>query len=90
MNEVMVRLLDDARHNPALRQALLDTRSAEDPMDAFCTCATENGYPLTVGELFEMGEQMLDDIFCACNGRAEEPIAEWADAYEMFFAGLRG
>lgn len=90
MNETMARLLDDARHDAALRQALLATRSAADPMDAFCICATEHGYPVTVGELFEMGEQFTDDIFCSCNGRAEEPIAEWSDAYETFFAGLTG
>ena len=90
MNETMSRLLDEARHNPALRDALLKTREAEDPMDAFCKGATENGYPLTVGEVFEAGEQFIDDVFCSCNGRAEEPIAEWADAYETFFAALVG
>ena len=88
MNETMSRLLDAARQDPALKQELLETRSAEDPTDAFCNCATAHGYPVTVGELFEMGEQFVDDIFCSCNGRAEEPIAEWSDAYETFFAAL--
>ena len=88
MNETLSRLLDDARKDNALKEALLATRKAEDPMDAFCICATAHGYPVTVGELFEMGEQFTDDIFCSCNGRAEEPIAEWSDAYETFFAAL--
>lgn len=88
MNEVLARLLDDARKDAALKRALLQTRAAPDPTAAFCDCATAHGYPVTVGELFEMGEQFTDDIFCSCNGRAEEPIAEWADAYETFFAAL--
>ena len=88
MNETLARLLDDARLNPALKAELLASRSAADPMDAFCSSATAHGYPITVGELFELGEQFTDDIFCSCNGRAEEPIAEWSYAYESFLAAL--
>ncbi|MCH4239934.1 MAG: hypothetical protein LKF71_06695 [Oscillospiraceae bacterium] len=87
-DKMLSELLDAARKNHVLKQELLQTRTAKDPMDAFCFCAQRNGFPITVGELFEAGEQFTDDIFCSCNGRAEEPIAEWSDAYESFLAAL--
>ena len=55
MNEKLVKILTEARHNPDLKQKLIDTKSAKDPMQAFCEVATEAGYPMTVGELFQIG-----------------------------------
>lgn len=49
MNEKLVKILTEARHNPNLKQKLIDTKSAKDPMQAFCEVATEAGYPMTVG-----------------------------------------
>lgn len=52
MNEKLVQILKEARHDPKLKQKLIDTKSAKDPMQAFCEVATEAGYEMTVGELF--------------------------------------
>ena len=46
MNEKLVKILTEARHNPNLKQKLIDTKSAKDPMQAFCEVATEAGYPI--------------------------------------------
>ena len=51
-NDILRELLTAARHQESLKQALLATQQADDPMDAFCKIATEKGYPITVGELF--------------------------------------
>ena len=55
MNEKLAQILKEARHNPDLKQKLIETKSAKDPMAAFCEVATEAGYEMTVGELFEIG-----------------------------------
>ena len=57
MNEKLVQILKEARHDPKLKQKLIDTKSAKDPMQAFCEVATEAGYEMTVGELFQIGEE---------------------------------
>ena len=46
MNEKLVQILKEARHDPKLKQKLIDTKSAKDPMQAFCEVATEAGYNL--------------------------------------------
>ena len=52
MNEKLFQLLEKAKQNETLRQMLLDTRNAKDPVLAFCELATEQGFAITVGELF--------------------------------------
>ena len=41
MDEILCRLLEDALHHPELKQKLLQTEQADDPMDAFCQLATQ-------------------------------------------------
>ncbi len=57
MNETLSNLLVAALHDASIKSALLATRNAADPAAAFCECATSLGYPMTVGELFTMGEE---------------------------------
>ena len=89
MNEKLVKILTEARHNPNLKQKLIDTKSAKDPMQAFCEVATEAGYPMTVGELFQIGEEYAANLLKCCNGGAVYPIDDWGDWYEDFFAALK-
>lgn len=53
MNEKLFQLLEKAKQNETLRQMLLDTRNAKDPVLAFCELATEQGFAITVGELLQ-------------------------------------
>ena len=87
-NDILRKLLAAARHQEPLKEALLATQKAGDPMDAFCKVATENGYPITAGELFSMDQQWCDDILNSTNGVAIYPIEYWDDTYENFMTAL--
>ncbi|MDD6396174.1 MAG: hypothetical protein PUB37_08380 [Firmicutes bacterium] len=88
MNEILGKLLKAAMHDDSLRRALINTRSAHDPAAAFCQCACEMGYPITVGELFSMGQEFNDTMLRSVNGGGVEGPDGWDDAYDMFFAAL--
>ena len=82
MNETLSRLLDAARENEPLRQALLASEQAADPMSDFCSTAT-------AAELFAMGQEYTDNLLKSVNGGAEYPMEGWEDTYELFLAALR-
>ena len=86
--ESLARLSAIARRDEALRKRLLDTRAEPDPMRAFCALATAVVCPLTVGELFALGQEYTDNLLKSTNGGATYPIDDWDDAYSQFFAGL--
>lgn len=88
MNKKLFQLLEKAKQNETLRQMLLDTRNAKDPVLAFCELATEQGFAITVGELFAEGEEYFSNLLKSCNGGATYPREGWDDSYEMFFASL--
>lgn len=83
------QLLDAALHNPQLRCALLDTQNQKDPMDAFCHIAVQAGYPITVGELFAVGQEYSDNQCKSTNGGNPNPYDGLDDAYESFLASLQ-
>ena len=88
MNETLNRLLMAALHDDSIKAALIATKSAADPSAAFCECATSLGYPVTVGELFTMGEEFNAAMLRSVNGGGVEGPDGWDDAYGMFFAAL--
>ena len=89
MNETLARLLDAAREDGLLREELLASEKANDPMSAFCKAAQEAGFPVTVGELFAMGQEYTDNLLKSVNGGAEYPMEGWEDTYELFLAALK-
>ncbi len=89
MNETLSQLLDAARADEELKQALLASEQAEDPMAAFCRTAAEAGYSVTVGELFAMGQEYADNLLKSVNGGAEYPMEGWEDTYGLFLAALK-
>lgn len=82
------QLLDAALHNPQLRSALLDTQNQKDPMDAFCRIAVQAGYPITVGELFAVGQEYSDNQCKSTNGGNPSPYKYFDDTYENFLNSL--
>ncbi len=88
MNDSLDRLLKLALERPQLKKELLATQTADDPLDAFCKIATENGCPITVGEIFTLNQTLCDNLLKSTNGGATYPIEDWADAYEMFMSSL--
>lgn len=89
MNEKLVRILNEARQNSEFKQALIQTKESEDPMDAFCNAVTSYGIEITIGEIFEMGEEYSSNLLKSCNGGAVYPIEGWDDWYEDFFIALK-
>ena len=89
MNETLARLLDAAREDSLLWEELLASEKAKDPMSAFCKAAQEAGFPVTVGELFAMGQEYTDNLLKSVNGGAEYPMEGWEDTYELFLAALK-
>lgn len=88
MEEILARLLDDSRKDESLRQTLLSTRKADDPMKCFCDTCQKLGYEIYLGELFAYGQDMNDSKLRSVNGGGVGAIDGWDDAYEMFFASL--
>ena len=90
-----------ANEDPSLREALMATRSAANPLSAFCAIARERGIMLyemdvmTEGEAAYAASQTVKAdtgaaIKRSTNGGGENsPVLEGEDDYyEMFLAGL--
>lgn len=90
MNEMLRALREKALSDAAFRQALLNTRSAADPLSAFCDFATASGFPLTVDEVVSSGEEFADNQMKSTNGGNPMPYDCFGfdDAYEMFFLSI--
>lgn len=88
MNETLNKLLIAALHDEKIKKMLLATKYESDPAAAFCQCASKLGYPVTLGELFCMGQDFNDAMLRSVNGGGVEGPNGWDDAYEMFFAAL--
>ena len=88
MDEKLLELQQKALHDKNLREELLATKKASDPMKASCDKCTELGYPLTVGELFAMGQDFCDAMLRSVNGGGVNRLDGWNDAYDMFFSVL--
>ena len=91
MNDTLRALREKALGDPAFRQALLNTRSAADPLSAFCELATASGFPLTVDEVVSSGEEFADNQMKSTNGGNPMPYDCFGfdDAYEMFFISIQ-
>lgn len=82
-------LYEDAKRNLDLKQKLFATRTAKDPMDAFCRIACEAGHSITVGELFAVGLEYSDNQCKSTNGGNPTPYESFEDTYEEFLSSLR-
>lgn len=83
------KLLELCYKDKELRQRLIETENAHDPMDEFCKIATEAGCPIDIGEFFAFNEIMLSNLLKSVNGGATYPIEEWGDSYEQFISSLK-
>ena len=88
--EMLDQFKRQALKDESLRQELLDTRKAQNPVSAFCAKCREYGYPIYEMELITAGEEFYAAMRRSTNGGGENsPKLEGEDDYyEMFFAGL--
>lgn len=89
IEQELERLLHDAKHNSKLKQLLLRTKSTENPVEDFCALCQQNGYNITIGELFAVGQTANDAKLRSVNGGGVNGIDGWDDAYEQFFLTLK-
>ena len=72
-----------AKKDKTLRQALLETQTSKDPLDAFCCLAQKAGVNLSIGE-----QEYSDNQCKSTNGGNPTPYDSFHDAYETFLASL--
>lgn len=78
----------DTKKDPSLKSLLLATRLATDPMDTFCKIACDTGHPITIGELFAIGQEYSDNQCKSTNGGNSSPYDSFEDTYETFLDSL--
>lgn len=88
MNDTLLAMRERALRDEAFRQALLATRTADDPLSALCDFAGANGFSLTLGDIISDGEEFSCNQTKSTNGGNPLPYDCFDDAYEMFFASI--
>lgn len=89
MEERLAEILERAKADKELKQALLDTKKEKYPVHAFCKKINELGYDISVGELIGIGEEFEAAMIRSVNGGGvNSPFGDWDDMYDIFFAAL--
>ena len=85
------RLLDMAKLDAELRERLLKTRQSDNPVADFCKIATENGFPMSVMDIINQGEEFYAEIKRSTNGGGENsPDLDYQnDEYSIFMMRLK-
>lgn len=88
--ELLDALQSRALQEEAIRERLLATREAKEPVEAFCKACQELGYPIYEMDLINAGEEFYATMRRSTNGGGENsPLLEGEDDfYELFFASL--
>ena len=91
ITEKLEELLNKARDNSELKDKLLGTRDSENPIADFCAIATENGFPMSVMDIVNQGEEFYAEIKRSTNGGGENsPDLDFQnDEYSIFMMRLR-
>ena len=79
-----------AKADPEIRLRLLDTKKAAEPLKEFCELSSELGFPLSVMDLIDAGEQYYANMRRSTNGGGENSplLAGEDDYYSLFMAEL--
>ncbi|MBQ3053478.1 MAG: hypothetical protein IJC89_01060 [Clostridia bacterium] len=88
MGEKLTLLLHLALNDKKIKDALVKTKNATDPVSAFCKKAKEYGIEISEAELFLSGEEFTGSMLRSVNGGGVEAFDSWTDFYELFFAAL--
>ncbi len=85
------KLLDMAKENPKLKEALVRTRESDNPIADFCKIATDKGLPMTVMDIVNQGEEFYAEIKRSTNGGGENsPALDYQnDEYSIFMMRLQ-
>ena len=91
ITEMLDRLLDMAKHDADLKEKLLKTRQSDNPVADFCMIATKNGFPMSVMDIINQGEEFYAEIKRSTNGGGENsPDLDYQnDEYSIFMMRLK-
>ena len=91
ITEMLDRLLDMAKKDPALKEKLLGTRSSDNPIADFCDIASNVGFPMSVMDIVNQGEEFYAEIKRSTNGGGENsPDLDYQnDEYSIFMMRLK-
>ena len=92
ITEKLDGLLEKAKADASLKEKLLDTRNSSNPVAAFCEIASDNGFPMTVMDIINQGEEFYAEIKRSTNGGGENsPDLDFQnDEYSIFMMRLEG
>ena len=87
---ILVELQEKAKRDKTLKDRLLETKKAEDPLAAFCQSCRNMGYELYEMDVIVAGEEAYAAMSRSTNGGGENhPMLDGEDDfYELFFACL--
>lgn len=88
--EILNDLQEKALRDQQLRSALLDTRTAKDPLVSFCEISRAFGYEIYPMDVINAGEEFYAAMRRSTNGGGENaPMLDGEDDfYELFLAAL--
>ena len=91
ITEMLDKLLEMAKEDESLRKMLLDTRYSDNPVADFCKIATDKGFPMTVMDIVNHGEEFYAEIKRSTNGGGENsPDLDYQnDEYSIFMMRLQ-
>jgi hypothetical protein len=85
----MEKLLNNVKKDPDLKERLIKTEKATDPMAEFCKECQAMGYDITIGGIIELGQNMNDAKMRSVNGGGAWEIEGWDDAFEDFLNQIK-
>ena len=90
ITEKLDGLLEKAKEDVGLKNRLLDTRNKENPLAEFVAIATESGFPMSVMDVINQGEEFYAEIKRSTNGGGENsPDLDFQnDEYSIFMSRL--
>lgn len=90
MGEKLTELLKLALSKQEIKNELIKTKSAPDPLDAFCKKSKEFGIEISLADLVFDGEDFCSAMLRSVNGGGVDAFDSWTDFYDLFFASLEG
>ncbi|MBE5859149.1 MAG: hypothetical protein E7301_03360 [Butyrivibrio sp.] len=91
ITKLLEEMLTKAREDEKFKEKLLETKNSANPVSDFCRIATENGFPMTVMDIVNQGEEFYAEIKRSTNGGGENsPDLDYQnDEYLIFMMRLK-
>ena len=91
ITEMLEQLIEKAKTDSNLKEKLLNTRNSANPITDFCEIATKEGFPMSVMDIVNQGEEFYAEIKRSTNGGGENsPDLDFQnDEYSIFMMRLK-